>query len=262
MKAPQAEFPREGHYDDSTVAFCVPKGYNAGGPVDFVVLLHGHINTCESFISQSRAGEALERSGRNAIVVVPQGPKNAPDSGGGKFEKPGGFAVFLDEALATLKASNKVPSDAQPGAVVLCGYSGGGRPAGFILRNGDAAGQIREVWLMDAAYQQRDGLAKPFARERSSTVLRSVFTGGMADENMEIMSRITRGGGRVALVRDDDLTTAGAPGHRDGPQDELALVLWREPALFIRTPLPHDVRALSDRFLELLLRESPVLTAR
>ena len=126
----------------------------------------------------------------------------------------------------------------------------------------DAADRIREVWLIDAAYQQRDGLAKPFARPDAGVRLRSVFTGGLVDENIEIMSRITRGGGIAAVVRDDDLTTAGASGHLAGTPEELAVILLRNPVLFIRTALPHDVRALSDRFLELLLQNSPALPAR
>ena len=88
-------FPREGHYDDNTVAFCVPNGYRAGGRVDLVVLLHGHTNTCERFIEQARAGEALERSGRNAIVVVPQDQRTPRTAGAESSRKREASRHFL-----------------------------------------------------------------------------------------------------------------------------------------------------------------------
>jgi hypothetical protein len=42
----------------------------------------------------------------------------------------------------------------------------------------------------------------------------------------------------------------------------LIAALRRHPVLFVRTPLPHDVNALSSRYLEALLRECRSLPAR
>ena len=264
-------FPHEGHYDDPSVAFCVPDGYRRGPKVDLVVILHGHRSTCARFVAVSDVGAVLARSGRNAIVVVPQGPKEAADSGGGKFEKPGGFSAFLGEAVARLGAEGRVPPDARPGNVVLCGYSGGGRPVGLILRNGDAADLIRDVWLVDSAYEQHDGLVKPVARPGATTALRSIFTAHLTEENIDLMSRITVGGGTVALINDIVTTetlasaAAGKPmatAMLTGYADILAPALRRHPVLFIRTHLPHDIVGLSVRYLEPFMRESPALSAR
>ncbi len=252
FKSGSGEFPFAGHYDDGSAAFCVPAGFEPGPRVDFVVVLHGHRNQCARFVRENRIGPILAESGLNAILIVPQGPKDAPDSGGGKFEKPGGFSAFMGEAMTTLKREGRVPTGARLGSVALCGYSGGGRPVGFILRNGDLAPNLAEVWLMDACYQQHDGLAAPFLKPGGSTRLRSVFTDGLWLENLQIAGRLARAGRPVAVAVDDDLTT---PGSAPGARDELRGLLGRHDVMFVRTALPHDAFLLTRRFLPPLLGE-------
>lgn len=262
------EYPREGHYDDGSVAFCVPANYRKDDTVDVVVTLHGHVSTCERFATQSHAGEWLSRSGRNAIFMVPQGPKMVPDSGAGKLEKPGGFAAMMDEALEALRASGRVAPGARLGNVVLCGFSGGGRGVGLILRNGDLADHVSEVWLFDAAYEQLDGLTKLAAQPAVKASLRSIFTEHLTDDNLEMMHLITQGQGPVAVFNDPTTTETLAKaslGAATGlPADHALLkaTLRQRPVLFIHTQLPHDLKALSDRYMLAFLEEARSLSSR
>lgn len=246
-------FPLEGHYDDNSVAFVIPRGFRPSSRPDFVVIFHGHRNQCRRFVVENKIGEILASSGRNAILIVPQGPKDAPDSGGGKMEKPGGFAALMEEAVGVLRAEKRLPSDARIGNVVVSGLSGGYRPVATVLDRGGLDDQISEVWLVDAAYSFQAELAKPFASPNSGKTLRSIFTNHLAPENVRIMALIGKSGTRVAVTDDDILTTAPVG------TDELRPLLRRERILFIHTNLPHDAFKLSERFLGAFLAESPAL---
>src|ERR1700736_5363543 len=82
------------HYADDTVAIFIPKGFRETGRIDFVVHFHGWKNHVEGVLRHYKLIEQLVESGRNAVLVVPQGPHDAPDSFGGKLEDPDGFNRF------------------------------------------------------------------------------------------------------------------------------------------------------------------------
>ena len=157
-------YPFAGHYDDPSVAFVVPKGFKPGEKIDIVVIFHGHLTTLSEFIVDYGIGKAFGASGRNAILMVPQGPRNAPDSGGGKMEREGGFERLVKEALAALKENKIAGADAEIGNLSVCAYSGGFRPLAHVLHFGGMKDKIREVWLVDAAYDFQDYLAAPWGR--------------------------------------------------------------------------------------------------
>ena len=83
------QFSAKDHYSDSTVAIFIPKGFRETGKIDFVVHFHGWKNNVPGVLAHYKLIEQLIASGRNAVLVVPQGPFNAPDSFGGKLEDPG-----------------------------------------------------------------------------------------------------------------------------------------------------------------------------
>ena len=84
-------FAAKEHYADSSVAIFVPKGFRESGKIDFIVHFHGWTNHVERVLDHYKLIEQLTASGRNAVLVVPQGPRDAPDSGGGKLEDADGF---------------------------------------------------------------------------------------------------------------------------------------------------------------------------
>ena len=144
------------HYSDSTVALFVPNGFRAASSVDFVIHFHGWRNTVAGTLQQFQLAEQLTASHRNAILIVPEGPHDAPDSAGGKLEDAGGFQRFMTEALTVLKQSEVISNDATAGNLILSGHSGGYRVMAGILDRGGLTGQIREVWLFDALYANSD----------------------------------------------------------------------------------------------------------
>jgi hypothetical protein len=95
-------FSAEKHYADSTVAIFIPQGFHETGRIDFVIHFHGWRNHVAAVLPHYRLIEQFTESRRNAILVVPQGPYDAPDSFGGKLEDQDGFRRFMYEVLVTL----------------------------------------------------------------------------------------------------------------------------------------------------------------
>jgi hypothetical protein len=88
-------FPAEKHYRDSTVAIFIPKSFRATGPVDVVVHFHGWGNSVTGALSQFQLIQQFAASERNALLVVPEGPREASDSAGGKLRTQ---AALLDSS--------------------------------------------------------------------------------------------------------------------------------------------------------------------
>jgi hypothetical protein len=150
-------FPAKEHYTDSTVAIFIPKGFRETGRIDFVIHFHGWKNNVEGVLQQYKLIEQLIDSGRNAVLIVPQGPRNAPDSFGGKLEDPNGFQRFMDELVETLQQKSALERKRFTiGQIVLSGHSGGYEVISSIVACGGLADHIREVWLFDALYAQTD----------------------------------------------------------------------------------------------------------
>lgn len=144
-------YPGTPHYCDSTVAVFIPQSFRAGEPADLVVYFHGWRNAVPGVLGQFRLIEQLTASGRNAILVVPQGPRFAPDSFGGKLEDTGGFKRFLAELQSVLRNAGAA-IETGAGRVILAGHSGGYRTMAAILEQVDVSALVREVWVFDGWY--------------------------------------------------------------------------------------------------------------
>lgn len=231
-------FPRDPHYIDSSVAFLVPRGYAPGGAVDLVVHFHGHSNHLRRLIPMFQLGEQLEASGVNAILIVPQGPWDARDSRFGKLDEPGGFAAFVAECLQALRLSGATRTE-RLGRIILMGHSGGYYTLGQIIANGDLADHVAELWLWDATYAQLAHFADFAARP--GTRVRSIFTGHLAEENVDLMCDLQRRGVPF-LFSHDTLVT----------DEQLA----SERIVFMHTDLGHNDVVMGTRHLERWLRAS------
>lgn len=65
---------------------------------------HGWQNTVAGTLPQFKLIEQLVASGRNVVLLVPEGPQNAPDSAGGaSWKKWTVFHRFIDKTLTTLQ---------------------------------------------------------------------------------------------------------------------------------------------------------------
>lgn len=220
-------FPADKHYSDSTVAVFIPKGFRAEGKVDFVVHFHGWGNHVSSVLRQHQLIEQLTESRRNAVLVVPQGPRDASDSFGGKMEDPGGFKRFVEETMATLR-SGVAGGDflkSEIGTIILSGHSGGYRAISFILAQGGLTSHVREVWLFDGLYAQTDKFANWFEHQPCRFVNIYTERGGTKGETLKLMAELKAKGTAFCAKNDVEAT----------PQD-----LQTHPLVFLFTDLSHN----------------------
>ncbi len=186
------------HYSDSTVAMFIPKNFRVTDKVDFVVHFHGWGNTVAGTLEQYNLVQQFCDSGKNAILILPEGPHNAPDSFGGKLENTNGFKVFMTEAMEKLWASEfgrpaglpyRWGGAAAPpgvGSIILSGHSGGYHVMAGIVDRGGLP--IKEAWLYDALYGNTENFVAWQQREKGRMV--NIYTdhGGTKAESEKLMA--------------------------------------------------------------------------
>lgn len=206
-KYKEALYPVAQHYTDSTVAIFIPKGFREKKQVDFVIHFHGWQNDVEGTLQGYQLIEQLVASGRNAVLVVPEGPKNAPDSSGGKLENTNGFKNFIAEAIATLKMRGQLKENPTCGDIILSGHSGGYRVISSIVERGGLTQQVKEVWLFDALY----GQSEKFLAWSESTAGRlvNIYTdgGGTKIRTEEMMATLKQQGENFFASTDQLVTS-------------------------------------------------------
>ena len=214
------------HYSNDTVAIFIPKGFSPNGRVDFVVHFHGWNNHVEAVLRHYQLIEQLVASRRNAVLVVPQGPCDAPDSFGGKLEDPGGFARFIKEVSDRLRQSPTVALKSfTVGNVILSGHSGGYQVVSTILDRGGLTSQVKEVWLFDALYAQTPKFLE--WSEKSHGRLLNIYTehGGTKPQTEQMMGMLKERGIPFFMAKEAELTVAD---------------LRRNRLIFVYSDLAHD----------------------
>ena len=219
-------FSAADHYSDSTVAMFIPSKFRATDKVDFVVHFHGWRNTVAGTLEQYHLVEQLADSGKNAILIVPQGPRLAPDSFHGKLESTNGFKLFMAEAMETLRARGVLAeSVSEIGNVILSAHSGGYHAVAAILEHGGLADKIHEVWLFDALYGGAENIVAWQKSQNGRLV--DIYTdhGGTKEETEKMMASIHDGHDSVFASEDTN-----AP-----PQ-----ALQSNRLVFLHTDMAHD----------------------
>jgi len=214
------------HYSDSTVAMFIPKGFRVTDKVDFVVHFHGWGNTVAGTLEQFNLPKQFCDSGKNAILIIPEGPHNAPDSFGGKLEDTNGFAVFMAEAVAKLKASGALGTDKfELGDVIITGHSGGYHVMAAIVDHGGLPDKIKEAWLFDALYGNTENFVT--SQKAQQYRLMDIYTdhGGTKGESEKLMASYKAGGVRFQSLQETNSTLAD---------------LTKEKLTFIHTDLTHN----------------------
>lgn len=185
-----APYPYPGRpYRDATVGIYVPANYRAADTIDYVVHFHGFCNDVSHVLARYRLREQLDMSMRNAILLVPQGPKDARDDNFGKLEHDSGaFARLLDEIGAFLREQGVTRAN-RTGKIVLSSHSGGyGGEAGVLARGG-VTDAITDVLMFDTAYAFYDVFAS-WAKASPDNHLLSIFTEDTENGNVYLMSLI------------------------------------------------------------------------
>jgi hypothetical protein len=234
-------YPADVHYSDRTVAIFVPKGFRAGDATNLVFYFHGWRNNVDDTFAKFRVAEQLAASGVNAVLVLAEGPKNAPDSFGGKLEETGVFSNLVSDVLGALKARGVV-GNTRPGSIILAGHSGAYRVMAFILTRGGLTANIREVYLFDALYGQSEKFAHWIDRFPGKLVDIYTAEGGTREQSLDFM---------------DDLRAWNIP-FVAIPESAVTQDLLRKNRLvFIESALEHnDVVAAKEQFRAFLSASS------
>jgi hypothetical protein len=217
-------YSTEKHYHDSSVALFIPKGFRTTDAVDFVVHMHGWWNNIDTALKSYLLPEQLAESGKNAVLVVPEGPRNAPDSFGGKLEDPGGFKKFIEDAADYLFRAGKTTTR-KVGNVILSGHSGGYHPISYALMQGGVPDKIREVYLFDALYGQTEEFAHWIDHSHGKMVVIYTDSGGTKDETERLMG---------------DLRAWKIPFFAGDERSVSARDLSKHRLVFLHTDLGHD----------------------
>ncbi|MBN1945142.1 MAG: hypothetical protein JW797_05665 [Bradymonadales bacterium] len=214
---PSAPFPHpSASWTDSTVLILVPAGLYDWPDVNLVLHLHGHNAIVEEKVAAQWLGEQQALSGRNAVLVAPQGPVSYPSGNFGKLHDPGGAANLARDVFSVLYRDGFVERPLL-GDTVLTSHSGGYLATADILDLGGLA--VLGVQLYDSLYGMLDSYER-FALAGGG--LRSNYTsGGGTGANNQTL----------AGLLDDHLPLATTFGDVD---------LWSYPVIIGFTAADHS----------------------
>lgn len=186
------------HYMDSSVAIFIPENFRKTERVDLVFYFHGWGNSISESIEKFQLLQQFTDSKRNAVFVFPEGPRNAPDSFGGRLEEKGVFQALVGDVISFLNEEKRTDS-LVPGRIILSGHSGAYRVIAYILNRGGLTANISEVYLFDALYAQTEN-----------------FTHWLEKYDGKLINITTPNGGTQWNSADlvDDLNDWGVPNQR------------------------------------------------
>lgn len=242
MHLASAPYPHKSrHYTDNTVAVCIPPNYRQSDSVDFIVHFHGWHNSVAHLLPEYRLPQQLDASGLNAILIVPQGPLNAADSGFGKLElDENGFANFMQDIVAHLNSAGKLGTQTI-GNIVLSAHSGGYGGAGGVLTRGGLNEKISDVILFDSAYGYYDAFAN-WTKSAPEHHLLSVFTDDTSTGNTALMGMIQAPTPNIYVRLAKDMTPKNLE--------------TRAPTFILTTDVAHDELMQKFNWFELFLQST------
>ena len=234
------------HYQDSSVLLIIPRQLDTAKKIDFIFWFHGwhnNIDTAAVFYDLIKQFVAAKR---NAVLVLSETARNAPDSYGGKLEQPGMFKALLEDVMNEMKRKGIVSNATEPGNIVLAGHSGAFRVIAYILQNGQV--KVQEVLLFDALYSQLDKYSEWISATPSNHFVHW-FTnqGGGTDKMSELMMLQLKTNRHEYRLTEERAIT---------PE-----IIKRNRILFIHSTREHNVIINNPDDFQLLLENSFVLQA-
>ncbi|HEY6952741.1 MAG TPA: hypothetical protein VI758_10060 [Bacteroidota bacterium] len=212
------------HYSDSSVAMFIPDGYRPSDSVDLVFHFHGWFNNIDTAFKRYELARQFAESGKNAILIVPEGPRDAPDSFGGKLEDKDGFRRLTEDVLDYLYTMKKINAH-RVGQIILSGHSGGYHVISSILARGGLTEHIREVYLFDALYGQTEKFVHWLDLFDAKLVNVYTDSGGTREETRNLI---------------DDLDSWGMPHFEAELEQAIPHDLKKNKLVFLHTKLQHD----------------------
>lgn len=230
-------FSAEEHYSDSSVLIFVPKGFKPSNSTNIVVYFHGWYNNIDSACAQFKLIEQFSESNKNAIFVFPEGPKNSPDSFGGKMEEKDGLRNLVTDVLKFLK-KKKIISATNVGDIILAGHSGAYRAMANSTDQGGLTKNITDVILFDALYSETEKFLNWIEKFNGKFI--NIYTdhGGTVEETEHLMN---------------GLDSLKIPFLKTEEKEMIQSRLENNRVIFIHTDLSHnEVIAARNQFREYL----------
>lgn len=197
---PSAPYPHpNGPWDDSSVLIFVPDGFTGRDGVHLVAHMHGLRGVIPDTVLGQQILEQHALSGRDAVLIAPQGPDRAASNDFGKLNDPGGFARLASDVVALLTREGLAPWP-ELGEVVVTAHSGGYKPTASVLDVGGVP--VKAAHLFDALYG-REAIYEAYVGQGG--MLRSSYTatGGTVDNNETLVATLTNNGTPVATTFTD-----------------------------------------------------------
>ncbi len=231
------------HYSDSSVIIITPKNFIAKKKVDMIFWFHGWNNNIDSALVRYGLSRQFAESGTNAVLVLAETAKDAPDSYGGKLEQENTFSKLVADVLQKLVSMHIISAKDSIGNVILAGHSGAYRVMANILQNGNVP--VNEVILFDALYADTDKFLTWLTAGNDHRFI-NIYTndGGTFDETKDMMRQV-----KNLNVPADSLEEAGVtPG-----------IIQNNKVIFIHTLHAHnDIIQHPDNF-KLFIENTPFL---
>jgi hypothetical protein len=184
-------------YNDQRVLLHIPAKFDIRKPGVIVVFFHGHGAILERDLRDRQAlPEQISASAANAVLVAPQFAVNAADSNPGRFQEPGGFTRFLNEAavhLSILHGDQRTLRDFQKMPVILVSYSGGYRAAALSITRGDSENRVKGVVLLDSLYGEAENFEKWILGDRKRFFI-STYLGSTKARNLDLQRQLKERG--------------------------------------------------------------------
>jgi len=177
------------HYSDNHVLIITPKNFHSGAKADMIFWFHGWNNNIDSALVSYGLSRQFAESGINAVLVLAETTKDAPDSYGGKLEQPDRFRKLVNDVLNKLHNEKIVPRNCAAGNVILAGHSGAYRVMAAIVQNGNVP--VNELILFDALYADKDKFMKWLTTSSEHRFI-NLYTdhGGTLEESQGMLKQI------------------------------------------------------------------------
>ena len=231
------------HYMDSSVLIIAPQKLDAGKKVDLVFWFHGWGNNIDTAVQYYELAKQFVAANLNAVLVLAETTKNAPDSYGGKLEYSNVFKGLVTDIIRELKKEKSISKKCETGNILLAGHSGAYRVMAYILQEGNMP--VQEVLLFDALYGQTDKYMNWVQSGKAHRLVNIYTDGGGTDvESKGMVKQLVNLNIKTSTIEEKELTAG---------------LLQAQEILFIHSLHKHnDVINKPDNF-QLFLENSPFL---
>jgi len=201
------------HYSDSSAYIFVPAYFDKTKPFHFVFWFHGWGNNIDSALVEYKLKEQFDAAHLNAIFIFPEGPRNSPDSYGGKFEKAGVFNLFMKDLLQFLSKEKIISSTDRPADLIYAGHSGAYRVMSYLVLNSSYI--CKGILLFDALYGQQEKFSM-YLQKHPSCKMINIYTdnGGTMQNSKDLMMDMDGWKWKYIQKQEDDITASDLKNNR------------------------------------------------